>query len=118
MTEMTDEQRQQVEVVAERVATKLHGFFDTLPADERAVLAVTLAHNLGGASEEADDGAGYAAQAVAEAFTAQEDVSGYAILINGRFFPLPDRNPVPPTRVGVDGPTFEPRPRGRVPQAP
>jgi hypothetical protein len=51
------------------------------------------------------------ADEIAPAPAAQEDVSGHAIInVNGRPFPLPDdyRNPVPPTRVGHDGPTLDP----------
>jgi hypothetical protein len=53
---------------------------------------------------------------IASAPAAHEDVSGHAIInVNGRPFELPDRNPVPPTRVGVDGPSFDPP---RLPRQP
>jgi hypothetical protein len=53
---------------------------------------------------------------VAEA--AEDDVSGHAIMIGGFWFapPAEDGNPaVPPTRVGVDGPSFDPP---RLPRQP
>jgi len=55
---------------------------------------------------------------VAGAFAAQDDVSGHAIMIGGFWFapPAEDGNPaVPPTRVGVDGPSFDPP---RLPRQP
>ena len=133
MAQMTDDQRQQVGIVAERVATKLKAFYDTLPTDEQQVPAVTLAHsagNVGGSSEQTDDSAGYAARIVAEplvadaaeAFAAPGDVSGHAILIGGLWFAPPrGEGPVPPTGVGHSGPSFDaPRvlPPRRVPPSP
>lgn len=110
MTQLTEAQRHSVAVVAEQVATKLRGFYDSLLPEEQQVLAVTLAQGLGG-SVHVDDTSGYAAQAVAEAFAAQDDVSGNAIMIGGLWFSEPGderRHPLPPNRVGVDGPTFNP----------
>ncbi|MGH2585460.1 MAG: hypothetical protein ACRDJE_11150 [Dehalococcoidia bacterium] len=118
MTQMTEAQQQQVGAVAERVAIKLRAFCEGLPADERAVLAATLAHNRGGPDGQADDGAAYAARAVAEAFAAGDDVSGHAVMIGGLWFSEPgseQRHPIPPTRVGVDGPSFNPP---RLPREP
>ena len=52
------------------------------------------------------------------AATAQDDVNGHAIMIGGLWFAPPGddaRHPIPPTRVGVDGPTFNPP---RLPRQP
>jgi hypothetical protein len=117
MTAMTEEQRQDVAAVAAQVATKLKAFYDTLPPEEQQVLAATLAQGLGG-SVHLDDTAGYAAQTVAEAFAAQDDVRGQAIMIGGLWFSEPGderRHPLPPNRVGIDGPSFDPP---RLPREP
>jgi hypothetical protein len=114
---MTEAQRHDMGAVAAQVATKLKAFYDTLLPEEQQVLAVTLAQGLGG-SVHLDDTAGYAAQAVAEAFAAQDDVHGQAIMIDGLWFSEPGddrRHPLPPNRVGIDGPTFDPP---RLPREP
>jgi len=49
--------------VTERATTKFKVFYDTLPADERAVLAIALRQGPD-ASEQADDTTGYAAPVV------------------------------------------------------
>jgi hypothetical protein len=107
---------ERIGVVAEQIATKLMAFYDTLPPDEQEVLAVTLAQSLGG-SVHLNDTAGYAARAVAEAFASREDVRGHAVMIGGLWFSEPGdtRGPIPPTRVGVDGPTLNPP---RLPRQP
>ena len=55
MTTITEKQQQQLEAVAERTAAKLKAFYDTLPADERAVLTVGLRHGLRGPGEQAEE---------------------------------------------------------------
>ena len=58
------------------------------------------------------------ARGVARAWAAPDDVRGHAIMIGGHWFapPAGEGNPaVPPTRVGVDGPSLSPP---RLPREP
>jgi hypothetical protein len=51
------------------------------------------------------------ARGVARAHAAPDDVRGHAVMIGGLWFSEPGddrRHPLPPNRVGVDGPTFNP----------
>jgi hypothetical protein len=67
MTQVTAEQQEQMEALAERTAAKLKGFYGALAADEQAALGAVLwqaAHGSDGqGAEQTDDAQGYAGPA-------------------------------------------------------
>lgn len=98
MTQPTDEQREQMQAAAERVAVKLHAFHDELTPDEQAALHFMLGHGAAGA-----DG--------------DEDVAGF--YYSGAINPANDwcgtcRNPMNPSQLGfaATNPIFVRQPLG------
>jgi hypothetical protein len=60
MTQFTDEQMEQVQALASRVAGKFQSFYETLPADEQGALEIAL-RRAAPPGDSGDDTVGYAA---------------------------------------------------------